>query len=215
MKGLTKKIRSVGIELRHMPELFDSEDVLIRLGLWTLTEYKTVLVIEPFSVVVQDIEHLFRIPVQFAYAATHNQVQVNGTKGIEVWEDGSGVMLLHPCRAVYEHMLKLLNDHPPLQFTDRRGEQKFIDWYFKYESLTLPALYQAYKTKIDYNSSIVLHVGSHAVILRMDEYMDYSVGQVTMLASYPQATIFIECISSQGNNYKAANQVRRLVACKV
>jgi hypothetical protein len=188
--------------------LFNTQQILIRLGLWGMTEYSAILVIEPVSVVVQGIEHLFELPTQFAYGAAQQELEVNGTKDVvTVTDKGIGIMLLHPCAAVYDHMLQLLNDHPSLRFHDRRGEQRFIEWYFKSDSLTLPTLYKAHRTRMESNSQ--------AAILSLQEFMNYSTVQIRMLASYPNHSVYIEPVLEEMKNNKSINYVRSIVACKV
>jgi hypothetical protein len=94
-----------------------------------LTEYKTIVVIEPHSVVLQNLSHLFTLPIQYAYAFTNNEIiNDNNEKEMMITDDGHGLMVLHPCRGVYSHMLELLHSYPVLRFNDGHGEQHFIDW---------------------------------------------------------------------------------------
>jgi alpha-N-acetylglucosamine transferase len=50
-----------------------------------MTDYDTLLVLDADTVVIQDIAHLFKLPIQFAFARQHGEVSVNGTKEIIIY----------------------------------------------------------------------------------------------------------------------------------
>jgi hypothetical protein len=35
---------------------------------------------------------------------------------------------MHPCRAVHDHMVDILETYPALRFTDTMAEQGFFNW---------------------------------------------------------------------------------------
>ena len=66
----------------------------------------------------------------------------------------AGFIFLRPCKAVAQHMLKLVTNDALLQFQYTNAEQDFFDWYFKYTRYSIPIEYNALPDRLEGNLTV-------------------------------------------------------------
>lgn len=105
-----------------------------KLHAWNITEYSSIILLDADTVVMQDLNHMFFLPTDFAWSCL-NAPHYNYNRG--------GFVMLRPCRRVFEHMLGILDEDVSKRFADSFFEHSFFDWYFGFTGLRLPMIYNA------------------------------------------------------------------------
>jgi hypothetical protein len=130
-----EKLKEVGIKIQYFDDLFyeNTKDEkygrnFIKVRAWAMIKYDTILVLDADLVAIQDVYHMFQMPVQFAMAIAHSEEVVEDHLEIQVNNGNGGVLLIHPCMAIHDHMIELLDKYPALRFTDGMAEQEFFNW---------------------------------------------------------------------------------------
>jgi hypothetical protein len=133
-----QRLQDVGMQIEFFEDFYYENKKIDRFGrnfikvrCWAMTQYDTLLVLDADTVVIQDILHMFSLPAEFAMAIAHSEESVDGHVEIRVKKGNGGVLLIHPCQAIHDHMVQLLNDYPILRFTEGMAEQEFFNWYTK------------------------------------------------------------------------------------
>lgn len=123
----------------------------VKMRVWEQEQWDGIIMIDVDVTVLGDLSHLFKLPTDFA------AVPDNG----KIWNRYSafgkiqaGFIFLRPCKAVAQHMLKLVTNDPLLQFQYTNAEQDFFDWYFKYTRYTIPIEYNALPDRLDGNLTV-------------------------------------------------------------
>jgi lipopolysaccharide biosynthesis glycosyltransferase len=112
-----------------------------------LDDFDSILYLDADTVVLSSIHHMFDIPAELAMTRVHNEINVtHGCKNttilntnemietceyhnrIEPFYIDSGVLLLHPCVPVHNHMMELIDAYHPLQFNGSTAEALFLLW---------------------------------------------------------------------------------------
>lgn len=121
-----------------------------KLNLWNLTDYKKLLYIDADAVVLQNIDHIFKVDINDGIAAV-----VDGSKMLNYTGIEAGVMLLSPNNHVYNNLLESLNsDKYDLKMTD----QSFLNDYFKEKIVSLdPKWNTRQKKHKSYKGSFIYH----------------------------------------------------------
>ena len=129
-----------------------------KLNAWNLTEYTSIIMIDADAVVLGDLTHVFALPTDFAWSYL-NSPSLNWNKG--------GFIMLRPCEPVFHHMLEILDSDESKQFASRLAEQSFFNWYFGYNGLRLPMIYNANSQHI-YDSGLTAG-GAKPLVLHFAE----------------------------------------------
>ena len=120
---------------RHTPR-FQLNWVKVRA--WEMVQYDALLMIDSDTAILENIEHLFKLPAHFAAVLDEDKTNFvyNSLGRLQ-----GGVILLRPCAAITKHMMEILKKHVELRFSEAHAEQSFFDWYFRYERWILPGMF--------------------------------------------------------------------------
>ena len=117
----------------------------VKLRAWEMDEYDMILMIDTDTLVLGNINHLWKIPAHFATVLDQDK---DAARFNALGRQQGGVVLLRPCKAVAKHMMHLVRTNMTLQFAPYHAEQSFLDWYFRYDRWTLPIKYNAIGHKL-------------------------------------------------------------------
>ena len=107
----------------------------VKVRAWEMEQYDALLMIDSDTVVLENIQHLFKIPAHFASVLDEDKA---GFVYNSLGRLQGGVIFLRPCPAISSHMIDILGKNSNLHFADAHAEQSFFDWYFRYERWSLP-----------------------------------------------------------------------------
>ena len=102
---------------------------------WNFTEYESLILLDSDMVVLGNLRHVFELPTDFAWTF------LNAPKGYAY--NVGGFIMLRPCAAVFDHMLRLVQEEKSKQYKSKFAEQSFFAWYFGYTGYRLPMAYNA------------------------------------------------------------------------
>lgn len=137
-----------------------------RLNAWNLTEYTSLILIDVDTVVLSDLTHILDLPTDFAWSYL-NAPFYNWNK--------AGFIMIRPCKAVFDHMLHILDADESKRFPHRLAEQSFLHWYFGYTGIRLPMEYNANSNQL---SSIGRTAGGvKPIVLHFADYKPMDVKQ--------------------------------------
>jgi len=136
----------------------------LKIRAFELTQYDAVLLVDADTVIVGNVSDLFFLPTRFA--ATADQMNT-----VQEWKYPSpsrmlqaGVIMLRPCIAIAEHMIRLLDEDPMLRFSTSNAEQEFLSWYFRHEALMLPEKFNMLPSSLgnhDVDDPVIVHFTSN------------------------------------------------------
>ena len=133
VKGFAEYREVLNIECEnHYTERFSKN--WFKLNAWNMTEYNSIILLDADTNVMQDVNHIFSLPTDFAWSYL-NAPHYNFNRG--------GFVMLRPCRLVFEHMIDILSVDDSKRFADSFAEQSFFDWYFGFTGIRLPMIYNA------------------------------------------------------------------------
>lgn len=113
----------------------------LKLRVWAMEEYSAVLVMDSDMIVTSEgaIDAVFRA------LEANRRTRLVQVLNVDTWgcftsmgRMQGGMFALRPDALTLQHMVALLDQCPPLRFGRMTAEQDFLDWFFRYERISLP-----------------------------------------------------------------------------
>jgi len=140
------KLHDAGIETRPIGKMIKFPNTFAKrfsinwtkLKLWKMEEFTKIVYLDSDMFMVQNVDHLFDIGVDFAITADADRfVSSCSPFGF----NQAGLFVLSPCRAVFDHMYSMVKHNETLQFRNSDAEQGFLNYYYQYNRVLLPTSY--------------------------------------------------------------------------
>jgi len=108
-----------------------------KLKFWEMVEYDRIIYLDSDMIVLQNVDSLFSLNTPFAVPPDNERSACGGPMGF----NQAGLLVLVPCVETYKQMIELVEANSTLQFRNSDAEQGFLNYYFQYTRMLLPATY--------------------------------------------------------------------------